>query len=143
MVDPDLVASKLTELADRVERVRSHRTATADELGADRDKLDLVAFNLMLAVQACADVSSHLIADEGWPAARTLAEAFTRLVDHGVLEPDTGEAMRKAVGLRNVVAHGYVRVDVPMVHRASAEGLDDLVAFSRQVARWLSGRAAG
>lgn len=59
MVDPDLVASKLSELAGHLARVRARRKATADELGQDRDALDLVAFNLMLAVQTCADIASH------------------------------------------------------------------------------------
>jgi hypothetical protein len=43
MVDPDLVASKLSELADHLARVRARRTATVEELGRDRDALDLVA----------------------------------------------------------------------------------------------------
>jgi uncharacterized protein YutE (UPF0331/DUF86 family) len=90
----------------------------------------------MLAVQACA-VASHIIADEGWTAAKTLVDGFQRLADHGAIEQDTAETMKKAVGLRNVVAHGYVRVDVPMVHRAATEGLDDISVFSREVARWL------
>ena len=81
MVDPDLVASKLSELADHLERVRTRRKATAEELAEDRDALDLVAFNLMLAVQTCADIASHLIADEGWPAAASLGGAFERLRD--------------------------------------------------------------
>jgi uncharacterized protein YutE (UPF0331/DUF86 family) len=137
MVDADLVAAKLAALNDRVDRVRAHRTDSDDELAADRDKLDIVSFNLMLAVQACADIASHVIADEGWTAAKTLADGFQRLADQGVLEQDTAETMKKAVGLRNVVAHGYVRVDVPMVHRAATDGLDGISAFSRQVARWL------
>ncbi len=70
MVDRDLVAGKLGELA--VARVRTRRKATADDLRRDRDALDLLAFNLMLAVQTCADVASHLIADEGWPPATSL-----------------------------------------------------------------------
>ena len=65
MVDLALMAAKLAELEDRIERVHVHRTATADELAAQRDALDLVAFNLMLSVQSCADLAAHLIADEG------------------------------------------------------------------------------
>ena len=60
MVDPDLVASKLSDLADHLQRVRIRRKATAEGLAGDRDALDLVAFNLMLAVQTCADIASHL-----------------------------------------------------------------------------------
>ena len=87
MVDRDLVAGKLGELADHLARVRARRRPTADELARDRDALDLVAFNLMLAVQTCADIASHVIADEGWAAATSLGAAFERLRDQGVSSP--------------------------------------------------------
>jgi len=76
MVDADVIAAKLGELADRVGRVRQHRPADADALAADRDALDLVSFNLMLAVQACTDIASHLIADEGWPPGQGSGRGF-------------------------------------------------------------------
>jgi len=138
MVEPDLVAAKLADLALRVDRIRAHRRASAAELEADRDALDLVSFNLMVAVQICLDLASHLIADEGWPAARALAESFDRLADHDVVRPDTAEALRKAVGLRNVVAHGYGHVDAVAVHTASHAGLDDLDAFAREISAWVT-----
>ncbi len=142
MVDVDVVAAKLTELEDRVVRVRVHARASADELRADRDALDIVSFNLMLAVQTCADIASHLIADEGWPPARNLAEGFERLEKTGVLAPATARQMQKAVGLRNVVVHGYGHVDVDMVHAAATAGLADLDAFARQVGAWLRARTS-
>jgi uncharacterized protein YutE (UPF0331/DUF86 family) len=80
MVQRDLVAAKLAELALRLARVRKHCKPTSAELVADTDSLDLVAFNLMLCVQVCADIASHLIADAGWASARTLAEAFARFM---------------------------------------------------------------
>ncbi len=140
MVDPDLVAAKLSELAERIDRVRVHRKADAAALAADRDALDLVSFNLMLAVQTCADVASHVLSDEGWPTARTLADAFARLEEHGVLTAGTAETLERAVGLRNVVAHGYARVDPDLVHRASHDGVEDLGAFAREVSAWVRRR---
>jgi uncharacterized protein YutE (UPF0331/DUF86 family) len=136
MVDRTLVSAKLVELRDRLARVRAHCPAEADALRADRDALDLVAFNLMLAVQVCADVASHIIADEGWPPARTLGEGFTLLEKHGVIAAELGESLRRAVGLRNVVAHGYAGVDAALVHRAAVKGADDLESFARSVASW-------
>jgi uncharacterized protein YutE (UPF0331/DUF86 family) len=136
MVDKDLLAAKLVELADRIERVRAHVPKTADALRADRDALDIVAFNLMLSVQTCADIASHVVSDEGWSNARSLAEGFTRLEENGVLGPSTASAMRNAVGLRNVVAHGYAGIDAERCFRAATEGLDDLRAFAREVSAW-------
>ncbi len=136
MVDKDLLAAKLAELADRTARVRARVPASVEDLGADRDALDLVAFNLMLAVQSCADIASHLIADEGWPIARTLGESFTRLEERGVLSGKTAERLRDAVGLRNVVAHGYAGIDVVACFHAATSGLVHLEDFARQVSAW-------
>lgn len=136
MVDRDLVAAKLSELADHLARVRARRTPTADDLKRDRDALDLVAFNLMLAVQACADIASRVIADEGWPAATSLGAAFERLRDQSVISPPVCEALARAVGLRNAVAHGYAGVRPELLHAAATTGLADLEAFSREIATW-------
>ena len=139
MVNKDLLALKLSELEHRIHRVRTHLPADIVNLRSNPDALDIVAFNLMLSVQSCADMASHLIADENWPAAASLAEGFTRLEQKGVLLPSTAAALRRAVGLRNVVAHGYAGLDVQMCFRAASEGLDELERFAQEVSRWALG----
>jgi uncharacterized protein YutE (UPF0331/DUF86 family) len=136
MVDRDLVATKLGELAEHLARVRTRSTASAEDLRRDRDALDLISFNLMLAVQACADVASHVISDEGWPPAISLGAGFERLRDRGVISAPVTEALVRAVGLRNVIAHGYAGVRPEMVHAAATTGLADLEAFAREIATW-------
>lgn len=136
MVDKDLLAAKLVELSDRLAQVRRHVPGSAAALAADRDALDIVSFNLMLAVQVCADLASHLIADAGWPPARSLAEAFSRLEERGVLTAGTAEALRRAVGLRNVVAHGYARLEVPRAFDAASAGTADLERFAQEISAW-------
>jgi uncharacterized protein YutE (UPF0331/DUF86 family) len=136
MVNRNLLAAKWTELAERLAQVRKHRKAALAELESDRDATELVAFNLMLAVQVCADVANHLIADEGWAAPRTTGEAFARLAEQGVIRPELAAALRLAVGFRNVIVHGYAGVDLRPLHRASTDGVDDLDAFARAVAQW-------
>lgn len=106
MVDRNVILAKLAELAERIERVRAHCPPASADLAANRDARDLVAFNIMLAVQTCLDVASHVIAGQGWPAATSLAGSFQRLADHGVVSRSTADALGKAAGLRNVVAHG-------------------------------------
>jgi uncharacterized protein YutE (UPF0331/DUF86 family) len=141
LVKKDLVAAKLAELAERVARVRAKCPASVEALAADPDALDIVSFNLMLAVQLCADIAAHITTDEQWLPAKSLAESFTRLEEKAVLAASTAERLRKAVGLRNVVAHGYGRVDPTSVFAAATGGLTDLGNFAREVATWLAARA--
>ncbi len=137
MVNADLVAAKLGELGARIARVRARVPATLADLRADEDALDLVAFNLMLCVQSAADIASHLVADEGWRPALTLAGVFDRLAENGVVARRTADAMGRAAGLRNVIAHGYAGVDVAIVFAAASGGADDLSAFAAEVAAWV------
>lgn len=140
MVDRDVLAAKLGELAERVARVRRHCPASSAELAADADRLDLVSFNLMLAVQACLDAATHVIADEGWPPSQDLAGAFLRLRDRGAISPQVAEALARAAGLRNVVAHVYARIDPELVHRAATAGLGDLERFAAELSAWAESR---
>lgn len=140
MVLQHLLTAKLAELEERVARVEGHCPDSVDALSSDRDALDIVSFNLMLAVQSCADIASHLIADEGWPPAKSLSEGFGRLEERAVLEPPTAARLKQAVGLRNVVAQGYAGIDPRLV--AATSGLADLRAFARQIAAWLVARSS-
>ncbi|MDX2053304.1 MAG: hypothetical protein SFV15_12980 [Polyangiaceae bacterium] len=60
MVKPDVIGAKLAQLQDRLTRIESHHPPSPEQLGGDRDTLDLLSFNLMLAVQVCADIASHI-----------------------------------------------------------------------------------
>lgn len=138
MTRREVVAKLLAGLAHRIARVAALRPATVEELAADEDKLDLVAFNLMLAVQTACDVAAHVIADEGFRPASSLAEGFERLAEQQVISRSTAAQLARAVGLRNVVAHAYHRLDVAAVHAAATSGLSDLEAFAREVSTWLA-----
>jgi len=137
MTDRDVVAAKLADLADRVGRVRACCPGSPQEL-AGRDASELVAFNLMLAVQTYLDIASHIIADEGWPPASTLADAFLRLAEHRVIEAETADALGRAAAFRNVVAHGYGRVVVDLPYAAATDGRHDLEQFAGEIAAWIA-----
>lgn len=140
MVDLNVVAEKLKQISLRIAKVRALCPADPEELAAQSDALDLVSFNLFLTVQACLDLATHLISDESWEPAATAREAFERLEEHGVISKETVHALRQAVGLRNIVAHGYGGVDPALIQAAAKTGLPDLERFAAELSAWL-GRA--
>ena len=82
--------------------------------------------------------------DEGCPTSvldTNLAGAFNRIRDEGVISATTAATLCRAVGLRNVVAHGYAGINPAMVHAAATRGLGDLEVFAREVAQWISARS--
>lgn len=140
MVDRDVIAAKLSELAQHLARVRAKRPEDPAALDDDPDTRDLLTFRLMLAVQTCLDLASHIIADEAWPPATSLAGSFRRLSDEGVISAETASRLQGAAKFRNFVAHGYTSVDPERLFKAATEGPADLKRFAREVSAWLEAR---
>jgi uncharacterized protein YutE (UPF0331/DUF86 family) len=140
MVDANVVSEKLKELFLRVEKVRTHCPADPEDLTADGDTLDLVSFNLLVAIQTCLDLATHLIADERWAPAATAREAFERLEEQRVISRETARSLREAVGLRNLVAHGYSGIDPAKIHGICKTDLADLERFAAELTAWVKRR---
>lgn len=141
MIDANILSEKLKQLAERIAKVRAHCPEDPEDLAHDGDRLDLVSFNLLVSVQICLDLATHLIAGEGWAPAATAREAFERLEQKGVLSKETVQALRKSVGLRNIVVHGYSGVDPSQVHAAATVGLPDLERFAGELSAWVRAQA--
>jgi uncharacterized protein YutE (UPF0331/DUF86 family) len=56
-----------------------------------------------------------------------------------VISRKTVSALRNAVGLRNIVAHGYSGVDAMQIYAAARTGLGDLERFAAEVSAWVGG----
>jgi uncharacterized protein YutE (UPF0331/DUF86 family) len=139
MVDINVVSERLKQLSLRTAKVRALCPAGLEALTGDA--LDLVSFNLFLAVQICVDLATHLISDESWEPAATNREAFERLEERGVISHETVRALRQAIGLRNIVAHGYGGIDPAQIHAAATTGLPDLEGFAAELSAWVEERS--
>lgn len=99
-----------------------------------------VKYLLVTSVEACLDVAQHLCAAQGWGPPRDNGDAMTLLGKHGVLTEPAAAKLRRAVGFRNVLVHGYAEVDDGIVG-GRVHNLGDLREFATAVAGWLESEA--
>ncbi len=140
MVDVNVVSEKLKQLLLHIEKIRSNTPSDPSDLAAGSNALDLVSFNLLIAVQTCLDLATHLIADEGWAPWATAREAFERLEEKEVISRETAQALRQAASLRNIIAHGYAGIDPARIHAAAKAGPADLERFAAELSTWMTER---
>ena len=131
---PDLsvVRRHLAALDRAIETLRRHRGHPVETLRSDQEELWLVEHGLQLCAQNVLDVASHLAASAGHDVP-DYAMAIDRLRDLGILAPDFAERFRAVAGFRNVIVHGYLDVDIDLVHRLLNERLEDFTEFARRV----------
>ena len=135
MVDELRVRALLDRLGAEIDAL--HRLAARDraELLADDDLLAAVKYRFIIAIEVCIDIGRHVIASEGLRAPLDYADVFTVLVEAHLVDPATAADLRDTARFRNLLVHGYTKVDDNRVVEILHDRVVDLTAFRRALAR--------
>jgi uncharacterized protein YutE (UPF0331/DUF86 family) len=108
-----------------------------DEYLEDAFVQDVVEHNLQIASQIVLDVSTHIIAEQGWETPDSYEQATLILARHGVIPQTLVGRLRGMAGFRNVLVHGYLEVDQGIVFTVATDHLGDYELFAQSVTAWL------
>lgn len=135
-VDGAVVRRHLLALDEAVARLRAHAGRPVEDLADATDHRWAVERGLQLCTQNVLDVATHLVAAAGRDAP-DYASALDTLGTLGVLPPDFARRIRGLAGFRNVLVHGYLDVDVDLLHGLLNRRLGDFAEFARTIERWM------
>lgn len=139
-LDASVVRRHLLALDQALQTLRKHQGRPVDELRSNREERWVVERGLQLCTQNVLDVATHLAATAGRDVP-DYASAIDQLSDLSVLPAGFAARIRPVAGFRNVIVHGYLDVDLEIVHRLLNERLDDFAEFARLVKFYLDNRS--
>lgn len=131
MTDLDLIAKQLAFIETMVADLR--RLARPEHIATDIREERFVAHTLQMAAQAALDVASHIVSDERLGEPQTNREMFALLEQSGWLAPPLSARMQAMAGFRNLVVHGYAKVDPDVLRDIVVHRLDDLLEFTAAI----------
>jgi uncharacterized protein YutE (UPF0331/DUF86 family) len=127
MTDVELAAKKLAEIETFVSELRS--LARPDLIATDLRERRFVEHTLQLAIQAVLDIASHIVSDERWGEPESYAELFSTLATHNLIPATLAPRLRQMAGFRNLLVHGYAKVDPAIVAKIASNDVQDLLEF--------------
>jgi len=133
MVKPEIVSKKVALIRDHLERVKSQKDCSLNDFLKDRDRQDIVCFNLYHAIQACMDLASHLISDEGWGLPTSYREMSEILFQKQVITSELRESLKEMIGFRNRLAHEYGKIDFDEVYEIMQNHLPDIEKYIESI----------
>ncbi len=136
-MDLDVVARRLLALNDALRELERPLAADERALAADPVLRAAVERWLQIAIEACIDVADHVVAAEGWPPPESARASFAALASHAKLPGELASKLGDAAGLRNILVHDYVSVDLARLARVVRDDLGDLRAFAAEAAKWM------
>ncbi|MEM9555049.1 MAG: HepT-like ribonuclease domain-containing protein [Acidobacteriota bacterium] len=134
MVDHDIIARKIAGASARLADLERLTSLSRSDFIDHREARDLAAFYFLQAVQECVDLASHWVADAGLQPGDDAGSVFDALADEELISSRLATVLRGAVGLRNLIAHGYAAIDHGRLHDEILAGLGDLRRFLRHIA---------
>ena len=128
MTDRDLIEKKLAFIETCVVQLRE--LARPEQIETDIREERFTAHTLQIAIQASLDVASHIVSERRLGEPETNSELFDLLRRDQWISSEMARTMRKMAGFRNILVHGYQRMDLRILRDIVENRLDDLLAFS-------------
>lgn len=137
MVNIEAVQARLEALSQYVGELERFRPLARAEFLGDLRNYRTVERAFQLAAQAATDVASHILAADFPQRPVGYREVIETLGDVGVLPQEFAREFAGVAGLRNVLIHEYVEVNLDIVYDLLETNLGDFRVFASYVGDYL------
>lgn len=133
-VDADSVRARLLAMRELLDHLASLGTVTAGRLGTDFGLRLQVERVLSQVITLATEINMHVTSRVLGRAPAGLREGFETMATAGWLTDDLARQLQGSTGLRNVLVHEYVRVDLEIVAESVPLVLEGYGTYIREVA---------
>lgn len=126
---------RLEQLERNVAELEKFKThTTIDEIKSDLQKQWVLRYGLFESIQIVIDLACHISSYYNLGNPKIYSECIELLVKNQYLSHALGEKLKGMVGLRNLLTHEYVSVDIERLFHL-LDNLDDFIDFAEEVKR--------
>ncbi|RKY01130.1 DUF86 domain-containing protein [Candidatus Poribacteria bacterium] len=131
---------RLQRLEENVVQLRRFReTYSEEDVRRDRHLEWALRYGLLEAIQIVIDVSCYLVSRDNLGVPSSYRDCIELLWRAGYISDSLAEVLLGMVGLRNILVHEYIRVDVRRLY-GLLDKLDDFKTFAREISFYLKER---
>ena len=136
VIDKEIINRKLAVLENFIRQIEN---MDFDEqfLLKNEDVQHLIAFRLQQAIETAIEIATYMIVNLGLERQDTARDAFVILARGKIIADDLAEKLGSACGFRNLVVHGYQKIDFRKLFYNYKNDLNDLRGFARQIHNFL------
>ncbi|MFV2072516.1 MAG: DUF86 domain-containing protein [Thermoanaerobaculales bacterium] len=135
-IDVQIIRRHLAALREALQVLLTRSGLSLEDLDIHTEERWIVERGLQLCAQNALDVATHIAASRGRDVP-DYASAIDELGRLGVLPHEFAREFRSVAGFRNVLVHGYLDVDLNVLHALLTDRLGDFESFSVHIATFL------
>jgi uncharacterized protein YutE (UPF0331/DUF86 family) len=129
------IEKKIKAVQDRVKRLEqlSDTLNSFDKYQTSPDVKDIAERNIQVAIEGCLDIAKIVISSKELPEPKDNKGVFTVLAEAGILSDASLKFLIPMAGTRNVLVHGYDKVEDSVIFGVLKQHLDDFAVFLKEI----------
>ena len=129
------IEKKIKAVQDRLKRLEqlSGTLSSFDKYQASPDVKDIAERNIQVAIEGCLDIAKIVISSKELPEPKDNKGVFTVLAEAGILSDASLKFLVPMAGTRNVLVHGYDKVEDSVIYGVLKRHLDDFAVFLKEI----------
>lgn len=135
--DRAVVERRLVHLLESVEVLKELRQEPLERFLSDRRARWGLERGLQTCIRSVLDIAGHLAVTGGHTVPDQYRASILSLGETGALPREFANRIAPMAGLRNILVHEYVEVDVTVLKAILDEQLNDFVEFAGYIQRYL------
>jgi uncharacterized protein YutE (UPF0331/DUF86 family) len=129
------INKKIKIVQERISRLRelSSRINSFEHYLESRENIDIAERNLQVAIESCLDIGKIIIANNKLKEPADNKGIFYVLAESGIINKEALEFLIPMAGTRNILVHGYDRIDDALIYGIVQLHLTDFEKFINQI----------
>ncbi|MCK4480171.1 MAG: DUF86 domain-containing protein [Candidatus Lokiarchaeota archaeon] len=132
-IDKELIHGKIDIIERNITFLSSYKEKIEAEFLSNYKDIQAIKYSLFEIIEACIDIASHIISAKGFQRAESYAEMFEILGKNDIIETQLSEKLSNMARFRNVLVHGYAKIDNSKVLVFTKEKLIDVENFIKAI----------
>jgi uncharacterized protein YutE (UPF0331/DUF86 family) len=135
--DQAIVRERLKKLEEQLTLLRQLQSVPRERFIADPREHVYALHLLQTAIQAIIDIGTHLVSGMNLGRLEAYRDIARLLVQEQIIPADLGPKLEKMIGLRNLIIHEYLRLDLERIYQIVHSELEDLAQFAQHITEFL------
>jgi uncharacterized protein YutE (UPF0331/DUF86 family) len=140
MVDRQVIEAHLQNMEEALSNLSRYRDLSLRDFRKDLSLVWIAERGFEILIQNLLDIGAHILASEIKNDWDDYGEIILKLGHHGVLPMDFSERIQGMAGLRNILIHEYLRVDVTKLHDHLQNRIVDFTDYMSHIKKYLEAR---
>ena len=127
------IKAKIAVVQERVRRLSAFRKLAFEAYLKNFTIKDAVERNIEVAIQACIDIARIIIKREGFREPEDNKGVFVVLSENSIISENSLKFLIPMAGTRNVLVHGYEKIDDAIIFGVIKKHLSDFNIFLKEI----------